>query len=334
MLKRQQGVSIVELMIGLTIGILMLSALTALLVNNTQGRAELDASMQQIENGRYATQLVASELRHAGYYGEGVSEEMAASKAPAALPNPCLTSIADLQAALPIAVQGYSQSALSPVACLDNANFKPGTDVLVIRRALTNAVDAASLNPTAPYIQTMGTTTKIDSGSNAGAFSLTTKAGAAAPIHPYTVQIYFVSPCSRPANGATCAGSVDDNGFPRPTLKRMELTGTGWTTSTLVEGIDQFTVEYGIDNEPSEEDKDGAPNIFTTAPATTADWANVVSIRVHILARNTRVSSGHKDEKIYNLGTMTIGPLNDNYRRHVYSEMVRLINISGRREKG
>lgn len=334
MMKRQKGVSIVELMIGLTIGILMLSALTALLVNNTQGRAELDASMQQIENGRYATQLVASELRHAGYYGEGVSEEMAASKAPAALPDPCLTSIADLQAALPIAVQGYSQSALSPLLCLDNANFKPGTDVLVIRRALTATVDVGDLNPAVPYIQMIGTKMKLDTGSNAGAFSLTTKAGAAAPIHPYTVQIYFVSPCSRPANGATCAGSVDDNGFPRPALKRMELTGAGWVTSTLVEGVDQFTVEYGIDNEPNDNDKDGAPNIFTTAPATTTDWANVVTVRMHILARNTRTSPGHKDEKTYDLGTLTVGPLNDNYRRHVYSEMVRLMNVSSRREKG
>jgi len=66
--------------------------------------------------------------------------------------------------------------------------------------------------------------------------------------------------------------------------------------------------------------------------ATITDWANVVTVRMHILARNTRETGGHKDEKTYNLGPVVVGPFNDKYRRHVYSEMIRLMNVSGRRE--
>lgn len=324
MSRYQRGVSIVELMVGLTIGILLLAALTALLVNNTNARTELDRTMQQIENGRYASQLVATELRHAGYYGDG----MTVGNPPAVEPDPCLTTLADLKAALPVAVQGYSQPAASPLTCLDNANFKAGTDILVVRRALTSAVPAASLDPQSVYLQTVGTKYEIDLGSNAANFSLKTKSGDFAPIRPYSVQIYFVSPCAHPANGGSvCTGASDDGGFPRPTLKRMELTAGGWVTSPLVEGIDQLVLEYGIDT-----DNDGGPNLFTATPATVADWANVVTIRMHILARNTRATPGHKDEKTYNLGTLVVGPLNDQYRRHVYSETVRLMNVSGRRE--
>jgi len=322
-LRLQKGLSIVELMVGLTIGILLLAALSALLVNNSTARTELDRTMQQIENGRYASQLLATEVRHAGYYGEGMS----VGNPPPALPDPCLTTIADLKAALPVAVQGYSQPAASPLACLDSANFKAGTDVLVIRRARTETVTVASLDAQTPYIQTMGTKFKFDNGNDPTVFSLTAKSGGSAPVHPYSVQIYFVSPCARPAAGDICTGAADDGGFPRPTLKRLELTAAGWVTTTLVEGIDHLALEYGIDS-----DKDGAPETYTAIPATITDWANVVTVRMHILARNTRETGGHKDEKTYNLGPVVVGPFNDKYRRHVYSEMIRLMNVSGRRE--
>jgi len=243
------------------------------------------------------------------------------------LPDPCLTAIGDLQSALPIAIQGYSQSAASPLACLNGANFKGGTDVLVIRRALTEIVAPAALDPTRPYIQTMGTQFKFANGSNDALFSLTTKTGSSAPIHPYTVHIYFVSPCARPAAGNDCTGAGDDGGFPRPTLKRMELTNAGWVTTTLVEGIDHVTYEYGIDT-----NNDGSPNVYTATPATASDWSNVVTVRMHLLARNTRESGGHTDEKTYNLGPVVLGPFNDQFRRHVYSELIRLMNVSGRRE--
>jgi len=323
MTRNQRGMSIVELMVGLTIGILLLSVLSALLVNNTRARADLDNSMQQIENGRYAMQLLAGELRHAGYYGEGAIS----ASAPAALPDPCAATIADLKASLPLPVQGYSQQTSSPLSCLADGNLKSGTDILVIRRAMTGAVDSASLDATTPYVQSIGTEYKLDVGSNDTIFSLKTKSGSTAPIHPFAVQIYFISPCSTPASGTNCSGSGDDGGFPRPTLKRLELTSSGWVTTALVEGVDQLRVEYGIDT-----DGDGVSDSYTPTPSTVSDWTNVTSLRLHLLARNTRETVGYQDDKQYTLGDITVGPAKDKYKRHAYSEAVRLMNVSGRRE--
>jgi len=321
----QKGLSLIELMIGMTIGILMLVVLSALLSNNTQARAELDQTMQQVENGRYAMQMMTTELRHAGYYGEGSS----VGKAPVAVPDPCATVLADQKTALPIAVQGFSQPAASPLGCLNNANFKANTDILVVRRALTGAVAAASLDPGAPYIQSLGTSFVFDSGANATSFNLTTKAGAPADIHPYAVQIYFISPCSKPAAGNDCSGAADDGGYPRPTLKRLDLTAAGWQATALVEGIDNMVVEYGIDT-----DKDGSADVYKNEAADITEWSNVVAVRMHLLARNTRQTGNYKDEKVYNLGpAVVLGPFNDKYKRHAYSEVVRLMNVSGRREE-
>lgn len=319
---KQNGFSIVELMIGLTIGILLLTVLSALLVNNSQARVELDRTMQQVENGRYAMQVLSSELRLAGYYGDGSS----VGSVPAVLPDPCVTDVASLKAALPVAIQGYSQVAGSPLACLNGANVQTGSDILVVRRAQTEPVAVASLDPALPYIQTLGEEMVFDLGANGANFTLKKIGGALAPIHPYTTQIYFISPCSTPTGG-TCGGNAD-NGNPIPTLKRLELDAHGWRTVTLVEGIERMRVEYGVDN-----DNDGSPDSYVVAPVTAKDWANVVATNVGLLARNTRTTPGHVDEKSYRLVTLDIQPPRDGYKRHAYSGVVRFMNVSGRRER-
>ena len=320
---RQNGFSIVELMIGLTIGILLLTVLSALLVNNSQARVELDRTMQQVENGRYAMQLMSSELRLAGYYGDGSS----VGSVPVAVPDPCVTDAPSLKTALSIAIQGYSQVAASPLSCLASANVQTGSDILVLRRAQTEPVALASLDPALPYIQTLGEELVFDLGATSANFTLTKIGGALAPIHPYTTQIYFVSPCSTPSSGTTCSASAD-NGNPIPTLKRLELDNNAWRTVTLVEGVERMRVEYGVDN-----DNDGAPDSYVVAPANATSWSNVVAANIGLLARNTRSTPGHVDAKSYRLVTLDIAAPQDGFKRHAYNGVVRFMNVSGRREQ-
>jgi type IV pilus assembly protein PilW len=330
-MRRQSGLSLIELMIGLTIGLLLLSALSALLVNNSQARVELDKTMQQVENGRYAMQLLGDEIRLAGYYGEGDT----VGSVPAALPDPCATDIPSLKLALPVAVQGYSHSTTgSPISCLPSADLLgDNSDILVLRRAATNTVAAASLDPTAPYLQTINHQYVLDTGANVASFTLkmstSVTAPAPAPIHPYVVQIYFISPCDQPATGTDCTGAADDKGNPVPTLKRLELTGAGWQPATpLVEGVERMYVQYGVDS-----DGDGAPDNYVsdTSTMSVTDWANVVEVRIDLLARNTRTTAGYKDTRTYKLGATAVPAPGDAYKRHAYSQMVRLMNVDGRR---
>ena len=54
---------------------------------------------------------------------------------------------------------------------------------------------------------------------------------------------------------------------------------------------------------------------------------------VTLLARNTRPTRGFDDTRTYDMGTAgSVGPFNDEFKRHVYKATVRLINPSGRRE--
>lgn len=66
-MHRQQGVNLIELMIGLTIGLVMLIALSYFLLGSRQlNRTHDDVSRMQ-ESGRYALEILGRAIRQAGY---------------------------------------------------------------------------------------------------------------------------------------------------------------------------------------------------------------------------------------------------------------------------
>ncbi len=359
---RQAGLSLVELMISLSIGLFLLLGITALIVQQSSTRGELEKSSRQIENGRYAMQILRDDIQHAGYYGEISS--LAAFVG--ALPDPCVTAPANgpnsLFTAMSLPIQGYNAPSPLP-ACLSAADYLAGTDILVIRRADTNVLGTPPL-VNEVYLQTGFTVDKVPSAEiqygNTVGFALGslnadntvavvgTKADGtattilkpanqaatasknatprlAANIRKYRVQIYFVSPCS----GTNCATSNDGI----PTLKRLELTvvngATEFITVPLVEGIENMQFDYGI----AASTTSGSPDSYATDPATIANWENVMAIRVNLLSRNNDPSTGYTDTKQYNMGLAGLtAATNDNFKRHAYTELVRVINPSGRRE--
>jgi type IV pilus assembly protein PilW len=329
--QRAGGFSLVELMVSLTIGLLLLTALATVFSNSSRMQREVTLSAQQIENGRSAIDSVSEDVRHAGfwgYYGGSLT-------APGALPDPCALDAPSLAAAMALPVQGFNAPIATLPTCLPAANYVAGTDILVVRHASTLPAGALSANNM--YIQTNTTNTLVAAGS--ATFNLTARNGTgsnvAAPIRAYETHIYFVSPCSVSA-GATCAAS-DDGGKPIPTLKRLELTLDGggnlnMVTVPLVEGIENFQVDYGRDT-----DGDGSPDgaAYIADPATIPNWMQVMAVQLYILARNTDVSTGYTDNKTYQLGTAgTITPTGaaTQYRRHVYTSVVRVKNPSERLE--
>jgi type IV pilus assembly protein PilW len=317
---RMAGLSLVELMIAVALGLLVLSGVVAVFVNSSTARNEIDRSSRQIENGRYASEILTEDLRLAGFYGE---LNVGALPSPTSLPDPCSTVIADWVAAIPLHVQGYDNGA-TPPSCMPTS-LKANTDIIAVRRVRTCVAGVAGcpgLVANTPYLQVslcqseLPATPYVLGLQGAAAFSLRIKdCATAAGMRQYYVNIYFIS---------------TDNGAGQniPTLKRLEFTGSGTPVETpLVEGIEDLQVEYGVDN-----DGDGAPDTYTTSPVTVADWMNVVTARFFILARNIEASPRYVDNKTYTLGSVTVPAFGDGYRRHVYSGLVRIANPAGRRD--
>jgi type IV pilus assembly protein PilW len=66
---RQAGASLVELMVAMAMGLLIVAAMIALFVNINRSNSELAKVNSQIENGRFAIQLLTNDVVHAGFWG-------------------------------------------------------------------------------------------------------------------------------------------------------------------------------------------------------------------------------------------------------------------------
>ena len=368
------GFTIIELMIAMGIGLLLLTGLSMLFVNTNQTNRELQKASQQIENGRYAIDTLSQDMRLAGFYGH--LDDPTAITAPATVPpDPCEgADTAKLLSALWYPVQGYAGTvhATNPAsdtrpdvssttcAALTAANLKPGSDILVIRRADTNALLATDVTVSNGfYIQASAKAAEIQLGTGSavglcgsgtavelckasgGTSVLKFNNGASpapsSPIRRLHVSIYFVAPCSVGTDTVSGISGVCKAGDDSiPTLKRLELTSSGvFTIVPLVEGVDIFKVEYGVDTLP------GAANPATgyigdasvdSFVATPADWRTVIGAKIYILARNTELTSGYQDTKTYTLGSTAVPARNDNFKRHAFVTSVRVVNPAGRRE--
>lgn len=351
----QTGLSLVELMVAITIGMLLVLGVTTVIVNTSAARSEQERAGRQIENGRFAIQTLSDDIKLAGFYDNYYNlTQPGTAGFPAALPDPCVsTSLSSLQTAMLLPIQGYdalpdsSNHAASSVydalpsitdapECKTNAsatllpNYQSGTDILVIRRADTT-VASGTLTATSWYIQTMPDNFVFNQGNNSATFTLTKKDSAtAADIRQYLVHIYYIS--SKNAQNQSI-----------PTLYMLEL-GTPPSSSSCIssgatapcfyavpiaEGIENLQLEYGIDN-----DQDGSPDTYVVSspstPMTTTQWAHTVTVKLGVLARNTDISPGNSDTKIYQLGSVTIPAANDQYKRHAFTSVVRVMNTSMR----
>lgn len=328
---RDAGYSLIEMMISLTLGLIIMAALGGMLVEQLNLRSELDRSSRMIGNGTYAISLLSSELKLAGFYD---AMDPTALALPAAMPDPCSETAADIAAALRLHVQGYdaataTSAAAAPPACVTGAAtaLRTGSDILVIRRADTAvAIDPAAATNGTHYLQ--ASLCPLDTATfllDAYPVNLTLRqkgctASSTTPyaqVRPFHVEIYFVDGNHEAGDGV-------------PTLKKIALRdGVFGDPVSLVEGVEFLQVEYGLDN-----DADGVADSYSSCAAcTVANWASVVSAKLHLVARAHEPTRGYVEDKVFTLGTAgTVGPYNDTIKRASYQQLVRLVNPSARRE--
>jgi type IV pilus assembly protein PilW len=344
-MRRHAGFTLVELMISLTLGMLILIGLTSAFVNSSRTRDELERSSQQIENGRYAAQVLTDELRLAGYWAE-LDLGAAAPVNPASKPDACASDAASLAAALPLHIQGYDAPAASPTCLTD---VKAGTDIVVVRRASTCVRDTSAGSncadvPGAQYFQASlcNSSTELGSPTTSNQFRIDSVIASLdrhkkdcttlADVRQFVTRIYFIA-------------NNDATGDGIPTLKRAELGAGGFSIVSVASGIENLQLEYGIDT-----NADGVPDALNANPdsyggcaggsaaCVVTNWANVMTVKINLLARNTSASVNWSDGKTYALGlnadgtANTIAPSNTPYKRHVFQSEVRLTNAAGRRE--
>ena len=369
MSARQAGLSMIELMVGLTIGLVLTLGLFTLLASSSQAFKQQDDFARMQDNASAAFRYIGDSLRQAGFLGNLSDPTGMAFVAGSAVGtvNDCGSGGNPPSAnwALTFSTPIFAFPGLTPLTvnaafpCILAVNFYSGppianpNPILVVRGAsgyripdpnadgdLTDGLAAQQNYTTTIYVQSnpykgivfYGADFAALRGSNA-TYKLST--GADYDIFEYRAHVYYVRPCSRPAGGAVnCTGAADDNNRPIPTLVRQELVGSTMTEVPLAEGIDLVDYRFGVDN-----NSDGVPDVFKDTPVA-GDWPNVVAVKVTLLVRSPTLSSEYDDSsKQYDLNgdgvidySCTLLPAPAcRYKRKVFSQTFQARNIAQRK---
>lgn len=334
--RPSRGFTLIELMVGITLGLLVLAVVSLVFVNVSSSRREIERTGRQIENGRFAMQLIADDVVNAGYFGEFDPRDVGP---PAVRPDPCSIDVADMKSTVMMHLQGFAPAAVKP-SCV--SDVRPGTPVIAVRRTATCIAGAVNCDPATVgqvYFQSSLCNAELANPPIAGHYIVAANPAAgvptftltqhdcktAAPLRAYVMHVYFI------ANNNNAGDGV-------PTLKRAELNAAGaFEILPLVEGIENIQLDYGLDT-----DGDSVPDATSGDPGTynacaddtcyIANWLNVVTVNVHLLSRATERTPGYADAKTYPLGPITVGPFGDGHKRHAYSQVIRINNPSQRRE--
>ena len=353
-LGRSDGFSLVELMVASTVGLLVVGGLVTVFVQTGRSNTAMARLNEQMENGRFAQQLLREDLWHAGFWGEYSPPETA----PTALPPLCTSfsswTANDKDNVLRVPVIGSDNNV--PAGCDTVVNDrKAGTDVLIVRHASTCVADSGTDNNCENFAANKAYLQVSLCGDDSQAYVMDTDPDGST-VDPFSLL-------KRDASGRGCTASGyaatyadrrkivsnlyyigDDDTLRRSELDYESPSVDQQSAQVLMGGIEHMEVEYGVDT-----DDDGSADSFTFDPATLSDWtvprttqvvdtawekwANVVAVQIHLLARSSDPTPGYTDTKTYQLGTTTLEPFNDGLSRHVYSSFVRLYNISGRRDR-
>lgn len=324
--RGQQGLTLIELMVALVIGLLIVMAMSVMFLGSSRSRRELDLSADAIESGRYALDLLSRELSQAGFY-----DTLAAPTG--STNDPCSIVAATWAASLTFHVFGWNSVPSPGTSDADPAcvTRKAGTDAIFIQRASTCYVGQTNCETESSsygYIQVSQCGSEYSSkvlsglnpfvvGAGLSSFPLQSVAcdGSTTALKRKLIRrIYYVSA----ANALTYV-DIQLSGFQAPV--------------TLVENIEQMQIDYAIASSTSA----GTAQTFSPSP-TAAQWPLVVGARVSVLARSTDSSSSAASAVSFQMGEFTgsnavsFAAATTNPKRRVYATYIPFTTPKSRME--
>ena len=124
------------------------------------------------------------------------------------------------------------------------------------------------------------------------------------------------------------------------------ITGTDSSGTTAAANLHNAAIKWAVTtpvNTSPANRGDGIPDgpyirCTTAVPCTPAQLMNAVAVKLYILVRSETPTPGYTDVKSYCLASSCaaasdrMGPFNDGFKRHLFTQTIRLVNVSTRRE--
>lgn len=331
--RQQLGLTLVELMVGLVVGLLVVGMVSALFLNSTRSYRQDERISGLNDELRFAIGQLIEDIEMAGFYGTMIDpalvrREIGGVDTLAALDGCGPGNL--LQFGQPIdglnSATGDQVNARFP--CISASEVYEGIDgsgtgALRLNRVSGRWITRAELDAGAHgvYLQTLSTKGGMSPSTESGGYEGPLDADcAAAPDRcrywENLSSIYFV-------RNFTVAG----NATPCLTRKRLRPAGgsVAPVSECLVSGVEDFQVLFGIDQGGA-----GAAEYYTSTPSN-LEMAAVVALQLHVLLRSVEPDGSYRNLKTYVLGDKVVTPGEDRFYRRLGSVAVPLRNVQAQR---
>lgn len=309
----QKGMSLVELMVSMLIGLFLTLGLFAMFSMSSSNVVTTSQFNQLQENGRIALALMERDITQLGFMGDITGTDFVLGTNMAlrdGIANDCIGAgvnngtLPNTEPAHFRRLWGYEAGkSAESLSCLNGVNAN--TDVIQIKRLVGPPV--TNPNGERYYMAATSSQAVLFKGGNPPNPALEN-----ARFWEYQHHIYFIKN----------DGSV-------PVLRRKTLTKNNGMNNEeqLVEGIENMRILYGFDNDGD----DTADSFMPAENVTTLMWDNelfqrLVAVRVFLLVRAIDEDKSYTNDTTYTLGDKEIDGLNDHYRRKVVSTTMVLAN--------
>lgn len=357
MTPRQAGISLVEVMIAMVIGLLLLAGIYRVFLSTARTAQTTQALGDRQEAIRYVSARLAQDVRMAGYRG-CLSDTGAVRNT--LNPNPATsggTRTAFTHTDFRYRYERYAEGfeavggGWSPGLPSGFPAPRAGTDVLTVRGPIDN--ELFTVRNMATTSADLGINLITPAPLSAGAVVMASDCGGAAIFQISGTGVTSVAlPSGGSASIATLAHAATgsspgnwsndlDRAFAAGAqLFRMGVVsfyiadsaqGSGpalWRrvdsdSREIAAGVENLQVLYGEDS-----DGDGVADAYRRADqfADTAAWRRVVAVRVALLFSGTRDRAGFTDSRRFDLLGVSVGPFSDGRMRRVVTLTLALRN--------
>lgn len=307
------GFSLVELLVAQAITLVLLAGIGRVFVATGHSYRLQDSLARMQENGRFVLEMLATDLRRAGYWGGIADMARIEDNTPAGIRQGRRVAMDDGSCVdrnwarmLGYRVFGKDDTRRN-YSCLPAGGTNAG-DILVVRYMAPWVVGGTTtplFRPQQYYLRSSVFEGKLFLGADQAAHTVT---GLPVRVAEVVARAYYIH---------TPAGS---NSIP--SLYRTMLANGRPVATEVARGVEQLQFQYGIDS-----DADGSVDRYLDAPPAddTHTWRQVIAVRLWALLRAEYPETGYLNRNSYRLGNISLTPA-DAYRRQLYTRTVALRN--------
>jgi type IV pilus assembly protein PilW len=329
--RRAAGLTLVELMIAMVLGLIIIAAAGSLYLGGTRSYRQDERVSAMSDELRIALRELNRELEMAAHWGPVINPgtltvHATFTDAVTDCASPGNPVFLDTGVAIQFINDASGAAIQAMFSCVTDA--RSGTGAIAINRVSSRRLALADLVPGRPYLQTSGTNGALFAADDAGqpppANQMLGVAADACDYWEYTPSLWYI-------RDSMFANRMSD-GVPNLCPKVL-VPGAGGTlrmqtdpAGCVAVGIEDLHVELGVEF--------GLPPAtryqFTSTP-TAAEMASPAMLRAHLLGRSHRADFSYRNEKTFVLGDKVIDPVNDNFYRRTASTTVVLRNPTAQR---